>query len=205
MSETSANNFEVQNQNDAQNRNYQQQQQPLRIYLVTDGLRSKHTKTVYRLVFNQFLREGAHTTDLQVLLDHKPRVLESMIIGYIEGIRDKGLAHKTLKLHCAAIFHFLEMNDVVLNKRKIMRFIPPDESPTTITTSTTTGQGESDYGYGYGGDRPYTVEQIYRIINEGCGGDTRSKVIILLMASTGMRIGALHTHNCNTQTIISYY
>lgn len=114
-----------------------------------------------------------------------------MIIGYIEGRRDKGLAHKTLKLHCAAIFHFLVMNDVVLNKRKIMRFIPPDESPTTITTSTTTGQGESDYGYGYGGDRPYTVEQIYRIINEGCGGDTRSKVIILLMASTGMRIGAL--------------
>lgn len=60
-----------------------------RIYQVTDGLRSKHTKKAYRTGFNQFLKDGAKTTDLQVLLDHKPKVLEQMIIGYVEGLRER--------------------------------------------------------------------------------------------------------------------
>ena len=113
-----------------------------------------------------------------MLLDYEPRVLESMVIGYIEHMRDKGRAHSTILLHCATIFHFFEMNDIFLNKRKIMRFVPPDEYPAS----------QCEY---YSGDRPYTVEQIYRMINDGCGGDIRSRVIILLMASTGVRIGSL--------------
>ena len=60
-----------------------------RIYQVTDGLRSKHTKKAYRTGFNQFLKDGAKTTDQQVLLDHKPKVLEQMIIGYVEGLRER--------------------------------------------------------------------------------------------------------------------
>ena len=35
------------------------QQHQNRIYLVTDGLKSKYTKRDYRLAFNQFLRDGA--------------------------------------------------------------------------------------------------------------------------------------------------
>jgi hypothetical protein len=127
---------------------------------VTDDARSKHIKRVHGTVFNQFLREGAHTTDLQVLLDYKPRVLESMVIGYIEHMRDKGRAHSTISLHCATIFHFFEMNDIFLNKRRIVRFVPPDESPAAVAAS----QCE----YYYNDDKPYTVDQIYRIINEGC-------------------------------------
>jgi hypothetical protein len=61
----------------------------IRIYQVTDGLRSKDTKKAYRVAFEQFLRDGAKTSDLQVLLDHKPKVLEQMTIGYIENLRDK--------------------------------------------------------------------------------------------------------------------
>lgn len=98
-----------------------------RIYLVTDGLGSKYTERL-RYAFAQFQRDGAKTTDLQVLLDYKPRVLEQMTIGYIEHLRDKGRAPKTISLHVAAILHFFEMNDIVLNKRKITRFIPPDVS-----------------------------------------------------------------------------
>ena len=171
----------------------QSQQQQQRIYKVTDDARSKHTKKVYGTVFNKFLREGAHTTDLQVLLDYKPRVLESMVIGYIENMRDKGRAHSTILLHCATIFHFFEMNDIFLNKRKIMRFVPPDESPA------------SQCEYYSDGDSPYTVEQIYRMINEGCGGDIRSRVIILLMASTGVRIGSLSELHYGHLTYIPEY
>jgi len=62
------------------------------------------------------------------------------------------------------------MNDMSLNVDKIKRFLPQDES---------------DH---YATDRPYSVKEI-ELILEKC--DVRSRVIILLMASAGMRIGAL--------------
>ena len=44
---------------------------------------------------------GQKTTDLQVLLDHKPKVIEQMIIGYIESLTDKGRARNTIAVHVA--------------------------------------------------------------------------------------------------------
>lgn len=144
-----------------------------RIYLVTDGSHSKHTKINYRLAFDQFLRNGTKTTDLQVLLDYKPKVLEEMIIGYIEMMRDNGgKAHQTIKMHCAAIFYFFRMNDITLNTKKIMRFVPRDESA---------------YHHHHYSDRAYGLDEICRIL-EYC--DLRTKVIVLLMVSSGMRTGA---------------
>lgn len=172
LSSAEAETSEIINININQNSINQAQQQQPRIYSVTDGLRSKHTKTNYRLAFKQFLKDGAKTQDLQVLLDYKPRIIEQMVIGYIENLVDKNRSHRTINLHCAAIFHFFEMNDIVLNKRKITRFIPPDESAGDFM------------------DGVYTVEEISRIVNEGCN-DLRTKLMVMLMASTGMRIGAL--------------
>lgn len=147
----------------------QDQEQQNRIYLVTDGLKSKYTKRDYRLAFNQFLRDGAKTTDLPVLLDYKPKIIEQMIIGYIENLRDKGKARNTISVHVAAILHFfVVMNDVPLNKRKITRFIPPDESTRR--------------------DKPYSKEDIGAIL-ESC--DERTRVMVLLMTSTAMRLGAV--------------
>ena len=74
-----------------------------RIYQITDGLRSKHTKEAYRIAFEQFLREGAKK-DLQVLLDHKPKILEQLIIGHIENLRIKGRAYGTIALHTTGDF-----------------------------------------------------------------------------------------------------
>ena len=132
-------------------REHGEQQQPFqgdRIYQVTDGLKSNYTKRDYGYAFKQFLRNGAKTQDLQVLLDYKPKVIEQMVIGYVEMLRDKGRASKTIYLHCSAIFHFFEMNDMVLNRGKITRFIPPDESPNHLNS-----------------DKAYTLEQIGRILD----------------------------------------
>jgi hypothetical protein len=91
-------------------------------------------QTAYRSEFNHFLKTSVEVVDLQVLLDCKPRVIESMIIGHIERLRDlEKLSYWTIQMHCAAIFHFFEMNffemnDVNLNAKKIKRFLPPDES-----------------------------------------------------------------------------
>ena len=67
-----------------------------------------------------------------------------------------------------AIHHFFEINDVALNSRKIKKFLPSDDS--------------------YREDRPYSIEEISRMLDKY---DIRQRVIILLLTSTGMRVGAL--------------
>jgi integrase len=82
----------------------------------------------------------------------------------------KGQNRGTINIAVSAIFHFFEMNDVLLNKRKVKRFMPADD--------------ESDDDR----DRAYTHKEIQQLLLK-C--DERSRVIVLLMASTGMRIGAI--------------
>jgi integrase len=143
------------------------------IYLVTDGVESSYTKKGYHLAFNDFLRTLGWNQDpeaLRVLLDLKPSIIESRIINYIKSLKERKLSASTIRIYCSPIFHFFEINDVHINTRKIKRFFPLDESEH------------------YSTDRPYSVNEIKQILDK-C--DIRSRVIILLMASTGMRIGAL--------------
>lgn len=70
----------------------------------------------------------------------------------------------------APVIYFLENNDIELNKRKIRRYLPPDEST-------------SD-------DRFYTLKEIQKLLSI-C--DLRTKIMVLLLASSGMRIDALHS------------
>ena len=101
-----------------------------------------------------------------------PRFIESLIINHIRHLaNNEKLAPTSIYVYICAIFHFFEMNDIVLNKRKITKFIPPNES------------SKED-------DRAYTHEEIQHILLK-C--DARAIVIVLLMASTRMRIGGLNT------------
>lgn len=145
-------------------------EQNRRIYLVTDGLKSSDTKRTYRHAFKHFIQIVVKNDDLQALIDTKPSVIESKIISHIEYLKEvKKLKYWSIQVYCAAIFHFFEMNDIVLNTKKIKRFLPDDEGH-------------------YADDRPYSVSEIQQILDK-C--DVRSRVIILLMTSTGMRVGAI--------------
>lgn len=140
------------------------------IYPVTEGVKSDYTKQVYKDSFNRFLRH-IKVHDLQVLIDFGPKVLEQMIIKYVIHVRDiknPPLSRGSIQAECGVIYHFCEMNDIVLNKKKISRFFPPDESAHD--------------------DRLYTGEEMQLILSE-C--NKREKVIILLMVSAGIRIGAI--------------
>ena len=157
-----------------------------RVYSVTDGLKSPYTKIAYRQAFNDFLRyignknhnenqfhhdQHPDPQELRTLLDYKPSVIESKIIDYIEYLKLRKLSsYSTIQVHCSGIVHFFDINDVNLNKRKIKRFFP---------------QNESDH---YFTDRPYSIKEIESILSK-C--DIRSRVIVLLMASTGMRISGV--------------
>lgn len=100
-----------------------------RIYSVTDGLKSPKTAKVYSHAFSLFLRFLQIPNDndhLQSLIDLKPSVIEAKIISFIE--HEKGEERKivpaAVHLLAYAVLHFFSMNDVMLNTRKIQKFLP---------------------------------------------------------------------------------
>lgn len=157
------------------------------IYGADAAIPSPFTKACYRMAFRRFLRyldmEGKQAALLQQ--DHK--IIESQIIGYINFLTEtKHYGRYSFATPLSAIFHFYEMNDILLNKRKITRFLPQDDIDVKPRHS----------------DRAYTHDEIYQIL-DAC--DVRGKVMVLLMVSTGMRLGALYTLEIGHLTRVSDY
>jgi integrase len=101
-----------------------------------------------------------------------PTIIEEKIIDFIVALRtdsDFAVSYRTRATYLTAILTFYDINDVILRKKKIARFL---------------GE-EATRKYK---DRAYTTEEIKKILDYA---DSRSKAIVLLLASTGMRIGAL--------------
>jgi integrase len=140
-----------------------------KIYSVTDGIDSAQTRAVYLRNFNRFLNQ-VKTHDLQVLLDFSPKVIKQMIVDYILYLRKREVKRDSIKTQVAAILHFFHNNidDFPLDIKKFKRDLPPDE---TVNE-----------------DRPYTTEEIAQVVKD-C--DPRTRVAILLLCSSGIRIGAL--------------
>ena len=100
-----------------------------------------------------------------------------MVIDFVIFLRDeRGASRSSIRLYCAALSHFFYMirdDDTRLNWAKVKMEFPPDECIHR--------------------DRAYTVEEIQRMYNHGCSGKLRERAILLLLTSTGMRIGGIHS------------
>jgi hypothetical protein len=100
------------------------------IYQVDDGIPSSRTGLRYRSAFSLFMRNfSLEDSDLPSLIHKHPRLIEAQIIDYIRFLAEKKhYTRGSISAAIAAVYHFFEMNDVLLNKRKINRFLPEDES-----------------------------------------------------------------------------
>lgn len=149
------------------------------IYEVTTGSLSEATKATYTRYINDFLA-FYKITDLKDIEPWKerysPKLIRQMVLDFVIYLRDRdcGLSRSTIKLYCAALSHFFYMirdDDTHLNWTKVRMEFPPDERIRK--------------------DRHYTKEEIQKIL--GVCSRIRDKVIILLLVSTGMRIGGIHS------------
>jgi hypothetical protein len=84
------------------------------------------------------------------------------------SLRQDGVAYATIKSHVAPVFTFYQLNDVILNRKKLLRYF--GEFRRVVR------------------DSAYTTEQIQQALQNA---DQRMRMIILILASTGCRIGAL--------------
>jgi integrase len=94
--------------------------------------------------------------------------LQNQIIPYLMSLRERKLSYNSISTRLNAIYHFYDMNDVTLNKKKLKMF--KGEYTRKVV------------------DRAYIHEDIKKILDVS---DLRAKTIVLLMASSGLRIGSL--------------
>jgi len=93
---------------------------------------------------------------------------ESKIIQFISELKKKGKSHGGIQNYLAPIKLYYSIHDVTLNIKKIDRFLPEQRKQRK--------------------DRAYTHDEISKLL-QIC--DERMKVVILLLASSGIRIGSI--------------
>ena len=100
------------------------------------------------------------------------KALQQKIIDYVGFLkRMRKLGANAINLQLSPIMHFYPINYITLNRKKIGRYVLENIRKHN--------------------DRTYKTEEITRLL-EFC--DLRDRSIVLLFASTGMRIGAILTH-----------
>jgi site-specific recombinase XerD len=107
-----------------------------------DSLKSPVTKETYDINIKKYLKFCNFTKLSELLTIQEP---QKQIIKYITSLKERGLSTRSIHTMLYAIYHFYVMNDVILNRVKINKFIG---EPTLKTV-----------------DRPYRYEEIQKILN----------------------------------------
>jgi integrase len=138
-------------------------------YNFVNSINSDVTRKNYEYCMSKFLKY--FNLDLDSLLKLPQLELSNLIIKYLVSQRISS-QYKTVIM--AAIKHACEMNDIVLNWKKIKKFVRSQKTGNEIS----------------GKDRGYTHQEIQRILGFS---DQRLRTAFLILASTGIRIGSLQT------------
>jgi integrase len=102
------------------------------------------------------------------LIKQDPKLMEQQIIDYIVSLNSRGMSRATKSLRLAAIVSFYSINDVILNRKKLGKFLGPRQKQVK--------------------DRPYTLDEVSQMLKVS---DEKMKCIVMLLTSTGMRLGGL--------------
>jgi integrase len=137
------------------------------LVLFEESIKSEATKRMYRFHLKKYLDSMVPGQD--PLFQNDPRQIEQKIIEFIISMKqEERKGYFSIHNHVSAILAFYSINDIVLNIKKIKKYIPPKKRANR--------------------DRAYTHEEIHRLLDIS---DERMRTVILLLASSGMRVGAI--------------
>ena len=131
-----------------------------------NSLKSSSTRVTYTRILKNYLTDNNLT--IETILNLPVKQSEQVLINHIEKLKTANKSHSYRNQTFCVVKHFYVMNDIRINKEKISKFLGESGRKNT--------------------DRGYTHEEIKKILDVA---DLRMKSVILLMASTGMRIGAV--------------
>jgi hypothetical protein len=145
-----------------------------------EAIKSKDTFLSYSYQLKVYMkyRRIADGEYSQLIEGKDARTIEDDLIDFIIFLKERCYS-LLLRKHTSALIHFYSINDLVLNRKKIGKFLSNDD----VIIVNNTSEVSQDQG-----DKPYTYEQIARLLDFA---DIRTKVIILIMSSAGLRLGAL--------------
>jgi integrase len=136
-----------------------------------EGLKSPVTKAAYSYALQKYMNY-LNITNPDDLFIHQenPKIIQDQIVEYMIQLKNPphSLRYATRSQYLAAIITYYDLNDVALSKKKIYRYLGEEERPIE--------------------NRGYTTEEIAKML-EIC--DERTRAIVLLLASTGIRIRAI--------------
>ncbi len=134
------------------------------------SLKSTFTRDAYTKALLHFMKYR-NISISDDLLKEEPKILQSNIIEWLIHLKEvRKLSSASITLYSAAIHHFYDMNDILgLNWNKISSFI--GERVKTIK------------------DRPYSRQEILKLLD--AARDKRLKIALLLMCSSGLRVGSI--------------
>ena len=133
--------------------------------LFLSSIRSPETRNGYNTYFKKYL-DFLQADD--IFYGNNPRLIEQKIIEFLIDMRSKGKGYSVIHNYISAVLAFYKINDVILNISKINKFVPQNRKVRN--------------------DRAFTHEEISKLLD---AADERMKVVILLLASSGLRLGAI--------------
>ena len=131
-----------------------------------NSIKSKASKKVYQFHLNAFIQYWQLDSAASIMSLTSDE-LRDKIVAYF--LQKKNFRRSTQSVALAAIKHFCEMNDIILNWKKINKFALNSDIPKLQ-------------------NRAYTHEEVKQVVDY-C--DHRIRTMFLVLASTGIRIGAM--------------
>ena len=152
--------------------------------LFESGIRSEQTKSTYTIYLEHF-RDFAKAKDYDTLVNLDEQTRKTLIEDFFLSLIRKH-RYTTLDTILSSITKFYAMNDIIVNTKKIRTFFPSKEK--TL------------------GDKAYTNEDVKLMLDQT--KILKHKALIHVLASSGMRAGAVHElklmhlnnmpHNCKS-------
>lgn len=136
------------------------------LHIFENSIRSEYSRKQYRYQLDRFIKYYK-LRDYDSILKIAPKQLQIMVEDYILYLRTK-LSPNSFDAPIAALQLFLELNDMMLNFKKIRKLVPARVKKS--------------------GERGYTTKEIQKMLEYS--PDKRTKAVIHFIAATGIRIGA---------------
>ena len=96
---------------------------PYRIFI--EGLKSAVTKAAYTYALQKYMNHlGINNPDDLLIRQENPKLIQNQIIEYLIELKNppRSLRYATRSQYLAAIMTFYDLNEVILNKKKIYRY-----------------------------------------------------------------------------------
>jgi DNA-binding protein Fis len=87
-----------------------------------NAIKSPATRRVYKNSLKRYMKHLKITEVNQLLDTANTKVIEAKLIDYIMSLRQDGLSHAFMKHAAAPIITFYQLNDIILNRKKINRY-----------------------------------------------------------------------------------